>query len=249
MKKIKEILKKKAQNTVLGTALAAASFGLSATSCTSLSRNPDNEKMQQTYVDENKEAKEKEIKQKWKSAAQAELKRIEEAGIATSKKDKDGNITEILIAIDRNRNDELQGDSVVTHYKYSNPKYLPVHQKAHTEDLGEYSTQHSDGSVEYVRKAMHHPDREYETTPISTSFQPKESEGVRAKRMVIKEIKGDETVEDITENGDTLMQTKIKKVELYKNVNDQVIFRYPMKPLAKAMNKSQQAPRRGSRNR
>ena len=247
MKKILEILQKKAKNTLLGTALAAASLGFSATSCTNVPQNTDEEKNTQELVDKNKD-KEKEIKQKWKNAAKAELKKIEEAGIATSKKDKDGNITEILVSIDRTRNDELQGDLVVTHCKYSNPKYIPVHQKAHTEDVGEYVVKNSDGSEEYVRNALHHPDREYETTPVSTYLQPKESDIVRAKNIVTEVIKGNETVADISENGDTLVQTKIKKVQLYKNVNDQIVFKYPMKPLTKVMNKSQQAPRRGSRN-
>jgi len=203
MSKVKEILEKyvklverKAQKAALTTAVAATTvLGLGVTSCgnaESSDNEPKSEKVTMTPEQRALIAQEE---------AQNLLREIEESGIPTVKKDKEGNVTEVLSSILEevsSTQEEIVGVSYseVTEIKKINPKfkdpeYMPVHQDAEVKKLG-------NGVEKHCRA------RDYETTVKTYEVVGNESIGEI-------NIRKDEPYKVIDEHGDTLVRPKIVK--------------------------------------
>jgi len=208
MSKIKEVLEKqakllerKAQKAALTTAVAASTvFGFGVTSCSqgeNLNDEPKTENVTMTPEERAKIAQEE---------AQALLKEIEEFGIPTVKKDKEGNVTEVLSSI--MAEERISGVEFIGRYdyedmgkketviknsnrKFRDPEYMAIHQDARVEQLGQ--------GVE-----KHYRAKDYDPTPAycqETSIE-----------MSVEETKKDDPYKEVDEQGDTLVIPRYTKV-------------------------------------
>jgi uncharacterized protein (DUF736 family) len=229
MKKIRKILEKKAKNAVLTAALAGVTLG-GVTSCgenKGRGYTTDGTPIEKFMKDTEEQHKKDSIQQQ--KEAQIELKKIEKSGIAIVKKDKEGNITKVLSRVDKVRSDKLKGNEVVSSYTYSKPQYMTVHKKAYTERRSGASwILESDSGKEYIRREIHHPAIDYETTPTSMSVA-----SVGGTPYTRVEISGDTVVSSVAPNGDTIMHIQTKEVDLHKNFVLRYTFNYAKKEQAK----------------
>lgn len=225
MSKIKEVLEKqtkllerKAKKAVLATAIAATTVtGFGLTSCGHGENSDNKPKTENVTMTPEQQAKSEQEK------AQALLKEIEASGIPTVKKDKEGNVTEILSSIvmeellvtermvttSKNEHGQFLGAKIRDFNlegakKFENPKYMKVHQEARVENLG--------GGVE-----KHYRAREYETTPANYCI---------VDTKVRREVMNDVFRKEVDAQGDTLL-IPVKNVVGKGTVS--VEFRYPEK--------------------
>jgi hypothetical protein len=183
--------------------------------------------------------------QEKKQEVVAKIKQIEAAGIPTVKKDKDGNVVEILSEIDESLSYHVDKDSVVKDYTYKNPKYMKAHREAYSEKEYIHNGEKNKGITERSLREIRHPEREYDTTP--TSLIGGDIEGVKTYHF---DISTGAPTKRIEENGDTVIITHTKEFDDIGYDKVHLKFKYKLKEQTKVKNniKAQQMARRGSRN-
>lgn len=255
MSKIKEILDKKVANKLRKAALGAVITAgvISPTSCTTDNTDNIDNKEKKTLREVERAIIQKDaakfalletdpeyraVIEEQKKEAEAKIKQIEAAGIPVVKKDKDGNVVEVLSSIEEITpfwlaDNENYKDIIADPTEYEKPEYMPIHQKTSSK---KEETQHL---IMEVRR----PERVYDTSPILCTIKEE-----RFSEEVGRETRLGTPFKRIVE-GDTIITTPKLEGNVFK-FSKVLKFDYKLKEQTKTKNniKTQPTARRGGRN-
>ena len=230
MSKLEEVLNKKAELIkrkfkdakqtakkagLTATIAATTVLGLGTTESCNRSNDSQNEPKIENVaeaISERQKAEQEQAHQEW---LEKMLKEIEESGIPVVKKDKQGNVTEVLSSIKVENFDieheiecinnqkfstEHVGISDKKDHKFNSPQYMSVHRDAHTE-------KYADGSEKHYRA------KDYDTVPNGFAIS-----------QICHKMYADEFEKKVDAQGDTLYIPKPRMV-----IEADLSFYYPEK--------------------